>query len=361
MKILHYISCIERTSGGTTAYMQLLAKELKNLVDLVIVTGISPHPVIIKGVKVHFLDFRFQKWFGLKAKFVTILQFEKPDIVHVNGIWNPQIWIFHQAAISLGIKVVLSPHGMLEPYILNRHPLKKKIALALYQHKAIQSADFLHATADSELINIRKLGYKQSVVVIPNGVDLSEIKQKTKWNKVQNILFLSRVHPKKGIEILIKAIATINNPDLKITIAGEGEANYIEQLKQLAREKGVGNQFNFAGGIYGAAKWQLYLDADLFVLPTYSENFGIVVAEALYTGLPVITTTGAPWSELDSEKCGWWIELNVDNLIKALKVALALESDKLYEMGLNGRKLIADKYDIKQVAQSMYTNYINFL
>ena len=360
-KVIQFVSSIDKTSGGTTTFMELLAPPLSEHIALELVTGTTANPATIAGIKTHFVNLNPWRYFQIKATFKKLLRQSNPSLVHINGIWQPQSWWFQQAAQQLNIPVLLSPHGMLEPWILQRHPVRKQLALWFYQRKAIRRAQMLHATAQQELDQFRKLGFTNPAFIVPNGVDLSQIMQKTSWNKVTKILFLSRVHPKKGIDILIQAIAAINNPHLQITIAGEGEASYIAQLKQLASQLGVGAQFHFVGGVYGAAKWQLYTDADLYVLPTHSENFGIVIAEALYTGLPVITTTGAPWSELNSEKCGWWIELNIENLINALNEVLKLNNVQLAVMGKNGKKLVTNKYEIKAVALKMHNLYEDIL
>jgi len=162
--------------------------------------------------------------------------------------------------------------------------------------------------------------------------------------------------------LLIEAVAQLPATALHITIAGEGDAAYVEELKRLAIQRKVAHQFHFIGGVYGKQKWELYQRSDLFVLPTYSENFGIVVPEALYTGLPVLTTTGTPWQELETEKCGWWIELNVANLTNALNEALQLNAKELKGMGMRGRQLVGEKYEIKEVAKEMkefYTEVLN--
>lgn len=355
--VVHFLTSIDRKSGGTAAYMKLIAPPLSKHIALQLVTGKATEPLDLQDVKIHFLNLNVFRYFQLRAQFRKLLLEINPSLVHINAIWQPQPWWFQQVAQELGIPVVLSPHGMLEPWILARHPWRKRIALMLYQRKAVAGAVALHATAEQELVQFRKLGFRNPAFVVPNGVDLSEIKQKNTWDKVTNILFLSRVHPKKGIDILIEAIANLGNPNLKITIAGEGEAAYIEKLKQLVAQRGVAEQFHFVGGVYGDAKWELYHNADMFVLPTYSENFGIVVAEALYTGLPVLTTTGTPWQELQTESCGWWIDLNAANVAKAIAEASQLTPAELKQMGLNGRKLVAAKYDIKAVALAMNSKY----
>ena len=111
------------------------------------------------------------------------------------------------------------------------------------------------------------------------------------------------------------------------------------------------------GPLYGDSKWSFLHSGDIFVLPSYSENFGIVIAESLAIGVPVITTTSTPWKELEKFKCGWWIDLSISNLVKALNEAVNCQPEILKEMGLRGQKLIKDKYDIKSVALEMNALY----
>lgn len=365
MKVVHFIGSIDRDSGGIAANMQLLAAELKKLTKLLVVTSMCKNPIDLKGVKIQFFDLSFRRWFRLKKEFRDFLKHEKPDVVHINGIWDPQNFLFQQAAKSLNIKVVISPHGMLEPYILKRHSYKKKLALILYQKKAITTADFLLTTATSELENMRRLGFKKPAGIIPNGLDISEVKEKNPIeaeNPFLNILFLSRIHPKKGIELLIESVSRLKDQNFNVIIAGEGDQKYIEFLVNLSAKKELEHKIRFLGGVYGQDKWDLYEQANLFVLPTYSENFGIVIIEALAAGVPVITTKGTPWQELETFNCGWWIDLNVVNLCNALNHAINTSREELKSMGKRGRKLVEDKYDNKVLAKEMvelYNSVIN--
>ncbi|GAB6980038.1 hypothetical protein JCM17136A_27330 [Phocaeicola sartorii JCM 17136 = DSM 21941] len=142
-----------------------------------------------------------------------------------------------------------------------------------------------------------------------------------------------------------------------INIAGEGEESYINDLKQLASELGVADLIHFIGGIYGDEKWELFRKADLFVLPTHSENFGIVVAEALACGTPVITTQGTPWQELENYHCGWWTEIGTEATTKALKEFLSLSEQDIEQMGENGRRLVEEKYSSQKMATDMVELY----
>jgi len=354
MKVIHYIESIDKRGGGTTEYMRLLSTALKNVCSFGIATGISEDPIAIEGVPIKFFNNSVFRWFSLMNEFRTYLEKENPDIVHINGIWSPLNWGFQKVAQELKIKVVMSPHGMLESWILQRNPLKKKIALFLFQNKAINKADHIHATAQMEKDSIRKLGFNNKITIIPNGIDLSGIKNSKGQYGTQKIVFLSRIHPKKGIEILLEAWRNCDTKGWTLEIAGTGDSAYIANLTQSAQDL---NNVHFVGAIYDEAKWNFLRSADAMVLPTYSENFGIVVAEALAVGVPVITTTGTPWEDLENFNCGWWIDLSVINLKSTLLKVFNTPIEILESMGTNGQNLVKEKYDIKQIAENVNTLY----
>jgi len=356
MKVIHFIAGIDTKEGGTTEYMRLLGTELKKHIEIIVATGISSDPIAIDGVKIKFFKTNVLRWFSMLKEFHRFLKDEKPDIVHINGIWSPQNWGFQKMAQQLGIKVILSPHGMLEPWIMAQNPWKKKLGLFIYQKKAIKKAECLHATAQMEDDNIRALGFKKPIHIIPNGVDLKDITKIKLEYGTKKIVFLSRIHPKKGIEILLEAWRNSTTEGWMLEIAGTGEENYMAKLIQSVDDL---ENVRFVGAQYGQDKWDFLRSADIMVLPTYSENFGIVVAEALAVGIPVITTTGTPWQDLENYNCGWWIDLSLDNLEKTLNIAINTSPKVLETMGNYGHKLIEDKYNIKAVGKNMIELYHN--
>jgi glycosyltransferase involved in cell wall biosynthesis len=358
MKVIHFIAGIDKTGGGTTEYMRLLSTELINHIELLIATGNSSEPVSISGVKIRFFNTSILRWNSMMKEFYQFLESEKPDIVHINGIWTPKNWGFQKVAEKLGIIVVLTPHGMLEPWIMANNPWKKKIALFLYQKKAIQRAAHIHATAQMEVDNIKALGFSNPITIIPNGIDLTEVKKLKSVYGTKKMVFLSRIHPKKGIELLLEAWRNMDTKDWSLEIAGNGESAYIETLIQSA--KGLKNVL-FVGPQYGEAKWDFLRSADVMVLPTYSENFGIVVAEALAVGVPVITTKGTPWNELNTQNCGWCIELTDLDLKSTLKKAMSTPPEDLKKMGKRGVDLINNKYAIASVGRSVLKMYKSIL
>ena len=354
MKVVHYIASIDKSAGGTTEYMRLLSKALNKDTSFIIATGISAQPINIDGVSIKFFNGNILRWFSLLKEFRVFLKNEKPDVVHINGIWSPQNWGFQKAAQELKIKVVLSPHGMLESWIIQHNPLKKKVALFLFQHKAIKKVDHIHATAQMEKDSIRRLKFDNNITIIPNGIDLGESVIEKEYYGTKKMVFLSRIHPKKGIELLLEAWRNSNTDNWILEIAGNGDKNYIENLNQSAQDL---KNVSFVGAQYGEAKWNFIRSADVMVLPTYSENFGIVVAEALAVGVPVITTQGTPWEDLEIYKCGWWINLSVSNLKKIIAVVTETSPEVLEKMGCEGRKLVKEKYEIKIVANKIIDLY----
>lgn len=173
------------------------------------------------------------------------------------------------------------------------------------------------------------------------------------------MLFLSRVHVKKGINFLIEAVAALKDEldGYVVKIAGPGEESYINELKELAKRLRVDDRVEFVGSVFGDRKFDLYREADVFVLPTHSENFGIVVTEALACGTPVITTKGTPWEELETYHCGWWTEIGSKPTVKALRDFLALTEKELERMGQNGRRLVERKYSCQRIAQEFMEMY----
>lgn len=364
MRIIHFIPSIDRTSGGVGSYMQLLANELGKICELYIVTTNTEHQLKIKNAKILYIPCNIKQYSSMKKKWNNILDDIKPDLVHINCCWMPCCALTQKWAQKKGYKVILTPHGMLEPWIMNRNYWTKKLpALLLFQKHAIKNADCIHATAESEKLNILKLGYNNKVEVIANGIDVDSIKRKNSWERKKNILFLSRIHVKKGIEFLLEAVSLLKSQldGYTVTIAGEGDKEYISFLKSKTKELGIDKMVDFCGGVYGERKWELYRNADVFVLPTYSENFGIVIAEALASGTPVITTKGTPWKELNTEHCGWWTEIGTDSTKVALEDFLTLSCEEVKKMGMYGRILIENKYSTSKIAKEMFLLYKRLL
>ena len=360
MKIIHYIPSIDRMAGGISTYMQVLAKPLGTMAEVHIMTHASENPLPMENCKVHDIP-RYRPFSGVwKKAVVDLLDSVRPDIVHVNCCWTPDCAMIQQLAQKRGYKVVLTPHGMLEPWIIKRHYWTRKVpALWLYQRAAVQRADCVQATAESERYNLLKLGYNSNIKVVKLGIDADGIEMKKSWKKTRQILFLSRVHVKKGINFLIEAAAELRFElqGYKIIVAGEGDAAYVAEMKQMISDCGLQDIVQLIGGVYGDEKWRLFQTSDFFVLPTHSENFGLAIAESLASGTPVITTVGTPWNDLNSSNAGAWIEVGTQPLVETLRRFLSFSDEELETMGKNGRKLIESKYSAKVMAEEMLGVY----
>lgn len=360
MKIIHYIPSIDRTAGGTSTYMQMLAKGLGELAEVHIITHASENPLVMENCKVHYVP-EYNPFKGAWRKSVAEMMEEvKPDIVHVNCCWMPACAAVQRIVQKRGYKVVLTPHGMLEPWIIKRHYWTRKVpALWLYQKAAVQRADCVQATAESERDNLLKLGYNSNIKVVRLGIDAESIEMKRSWKKSRQILFLSRVHVKKGINFLIEAAAELRSElqGYKILVAGEGDTDYVAEMKRMIADNGLLDIVQLIGGVYGDEKWRLFQTSDFFVLPTHSENFGLAIAESLASGTPVITTVGTPWSDLNGSEAGAWIEIGTEPLVETLRRFLSLSEDELETLGRNGRKLIETKYSAHVMAEQMMEVY----
>ena len=280
------------------------------------------------------------------------------DILHTHGLWlMPNIYP-SQAARRPGAraKVVLSPRGMLGEQALQFSRWKKRLFWAALQGEAVRSAACLHATAESEYAEIRAFGLRNPVAVVPNGIDVPA--EGSRPDPTRTVLSLGRLHPKKGLETLLRAWARVEplRPDWRLRIAGPSEGSYGPKLERLKAELGL-RAATIEGPLYGADKAEALRAAELFVLPTLNENFGLVVAEALASGTPVISTKGAPWAGLESESCGWWIDQGVDPLAETLGRALDLPARERGRMGERGRDWMRRDFSWDKIAADMLDVY----
>jgi len=327
-----------------------------------------------------------------------------PDIVHIHTLWSPYV---HKAARWCRrnrLPYVVSPHGSLTPWALRHKWWKKAPALLLYQYYDLLRADAFHVTACSEEKDLRRLRLQQPIITAPLGAAAFSNAESApvRPDSYKNLLFISRIHPKKGLDLLVNAWAALSDAvkeGWRLLIAGPNDIGYQEELLELAAKAGLnvedwrdrlsfgkknmtggsevsvaefsrhlaGSQAEliFTGPVYHQAKDFFYSIADLFVLPSYSENFGVVVVDALAHGVPVITTKGTPWQELLGNdatlraggRCGWWIDIGAEPLADALAEAMSLTDENRKALGENGRRLVAEKYTWAAVGKKMAQGY----
>ncbi|MEF2554101.1 glycosyltransferase [Aurantimonas sp. A2-1-M11] len=279
---------------------------------------------------------------------------EQGAVLHCHGLWlMPNIYPA-RAARRHGVPMVVSPRGMLGPEAMAFSTTRKKAMWWLMQRRALQSVHCFHATSEAELNDVRRMGLTAPVAVIPNGIDIPEGDPAPE----RTVLHLGRLHPKKGIDRLVAAWARVapRHPDWQMRIVGPSEQGFRDVLKRQVRELGA-PRVTFDVPLYGAAKWDAYRRAGLFVLPTLNENFGMVVAEALATGVPVISTRGAPWPGLETKRCGWWVEHGPEAMAAALDAALSLPDATRASMGTRGREWMRSDFGWDGIASQMARVY----
>ena len=274
----------------------------------------------------------------------------KYDIIHQHGIWKPISLYTKRIRKKSKIKSVILPHGFLEPFRLNISKYKKRLIYNLYERSNLNQANALVACANDEAYKLKKLFPKKDIAVVPNGIssDFFYAKNDRPISKEKmRMLFLSQIIPIKGLERLLRIMYKIGIKkfkDWEFLIAGYEDKNHTVFLKKLVLELNLRELVKFVGPKLGDEKIRTFDSTDLFILPTFNENYGIVVAEALARGIPVLTTKGTPWEELNKYNCGFWVDNNEEGIKDALIIVLQTSKSDLKAMGERGKKLIKSKY-----------------
>lgn len=281
------------------------------------------------------------------------------DIVHASGLWDETTLLVNALLAHSDVPVVWSIRGMLEPWALAHRQMRKRVAWVAGQRKALNAAAVIHATAESEAESCRRAGLRQPIAVIPNGLDIEPIRldeQPSLTHRPRRCVYLGRLHPKKNLSNLIEAWSRCDTRHWELVIAGPDSSGHADMLRSLVRLRNLTNT-RVAGPVYGGDRTRFLEDSDLFVCPSFSENFGNAIAEAMERGKPVIATTGTPWGVLERERMGWWVAPEISTLGAALASALQAAPDELRSMGLRCREYVANAYAWPVVVQRMRAVY----
>jgi glycosyltransferase involved in cell wall biosynthesis len=275
------------------------------------------------------------------------------NLIHLHGMWSSFLAIAAFIANKRDITLLISPHGNLEPWALRYKYYKKFLAMKIYQGAILRSASLFVVNSEQESYNLQKLGFQQPIAVIPNGVNVDILVPNMLQTKFKTFLFMSRIHPVKGLLDLVEAWSLVKRSGWRVIVAGPDVGGHQSKVEDLIRKKGLENDFEFRGFVNGAQKKLCFDQADIFILPSYSENFGIVIAEALANELPVITTTATPWPDLVKQKCGWWVKPGISGISSAMHDAMSLEPESLKQMGYRGRQLVITNYSWKKIGTTI--------
>lgn len=307
---------------------------------------------------------------GLQEAFAA---FGNADLIHDNGIWLSHNHELASLALKNRLPRLISIRGMLSPWALAHKRWKKRVAWALYQKSDLKSAACHHVTAGVEAESVRAFDWDLPICCIPNGVDVPVAQEVIREGlsslsgNSRNIshtglvhrtaVFVGRIHPVKGLPLLVEAWKKVSPLGWKMKIVGPDEVGHRSEVESLIGAARLNADFEFVGSLAGDDLSGAYADAELFILPSHTENFGMAVGEALAHGLPVITTHGTPWQLLEEERCGWWVPISADGIARALDDATSRSAAELSKMGQRGKHIVVERFSWDKVADDFIDCY----
>jgi glycosyltransferase involved in cell wall biosynthesis len=373
VKVLHVIPAIAACYGGPSRVVLDTCRTLRNEgIEAEIATTNADGdcnlpipedpPAMVEGVPVYFFE-RQRPW---EYKFSWGLtrwlkrNVANYDLLHIHAVFSFSTTAAAFYARKHGVPYVMLPHGMLAPWSVRQNWLLKQVYLKTIEQRNLERAAAVQFTAEEELRTSVVCG--RSNFVLPYIVDFETNSNGSRPgpNSARiRILFLSRIHPKKGIDILIDALSRLADDglDFELVLAGSGDQKYEERVKAMIHNTGLSARITLTGFVEGAAKASLFKASDIFVLPSHQENFGIAVVEAMTFGLPVVISSNVNiHDEITKARAGLVISPGVDELCAAIRT---LADDPLlrFEMGIRARKFVASRFSAKVTASETLRIY----
>ena len=293
------------------------------------------------------------------------------DLLHLHGLWLHPSYAAAQVARRSDRPYILRPCGDLEPWMLRRKGLKKRLYMKAFGRRVLCGAACVHAVSDQEARHLRQAGYDGPIAVVPHGLDLREYgdlpapaETEVVWPALRDrrvALFLSRLSPQKGLDVLIPAWARLAREkafeDCLLVLAGPDYQGHRAVVERWIEEHGLSSRVLLVGMVKGRQRLARYRRADVFVLPSHSENFGLAIAEALACGTPVITTVHTPWSILSDVDAGRWVSDDAESIANVLRELLQLSEAERAAMGERGRRTIHERHALPVQAARLRTLY----
>jgi len=375
-KLLHLSTVAGNKGGGVSEVVNSLIRlqvNAKSNISLWFVGIKSELIQVIQRTKIDISKLSVMPWYvGVSGIIFFSKSKNKFDIIHQHGVFVPLsiLTIF----LRRWSKIIISPHGYLEPDKLKVSKIKKKIVLFLYENYNLKHANCIVACSKKEAISLRNYGLNQPIGIIPNGINNSMLKKKfsiteiSLFKKKYNInpdkkvlLFFARIHPWKGLDLFLKVVFDLQKEfrenNWMFLIAGSDELDHTNELMIYINKKHISDIVKIIEPQYDNNRIITYDIASCFVLPSKGENFGISVIEALSRSVPVITTKNTPWVELETNNCGWWIDRNENAFKKTLLNLFLKDTVNLNEMGDRGKKLVKKNYTWMIVAAQFNNLY----
>ncbi len=334
-----------RDQASSEKYYPILKKLQNHNKDFVIINDV---PVFsIHSITSHFGMYSFNA--GTMAKKII----KNFDLVHIYS-WYHHIGIeFFKVSKKYNVPLIFTAMATLQNDAQSYYKIQKSIVNLFFTKKIINYASILHSVGQSEIETyIHFGGKKEKIIQIENGIDLNDYKLKNLSNILKRcgindkpyILFLGRIHPKKGLELLLKSFneLTHNNNEIYLIIAGSGESNYVQKIKKYVQDLGLSNKVKFTGLVSHDEKLTLLKSAKLFSLTSKSDIHPVAVQEALTMGIPVVISKESDYPEVEQYDTGIIVNLNMSEIVNAFRTLL--NNPSLDIISNNAKNLIKEKY-----------------
>ncbi len=367
MKIGCLVDSVSRKAGGLYESVRRLAQSLQRANGAVAVLSVVDEythsdvkrwePLAVQTYKCS-----FRRW-GYAPDLLPALEAASVDVLLTHGLWKYGSVVSRSWSQRTGRPYIIHPHGMLDPWAVKNSRWKKKMAALLFENSHLRGASCLRALGDSEAQSIRAYGLRNPICVIPNGIDLPNVKNnpRASWNhEVGNkkvLLYLGRLHPKKNLLSLIDAWAALKNEERakgwSLVIAGWDEGGHEALLRRRVRELRLENNIHFSKSLFGEEKAAAYQNANAFVLPSLSEGLPMVVLEAWAFAKPVLMTAECNLPEGFQSEAALPIKTDVGSISKGLQPLFAMSDGELKAMGERGRALVEKRFNWLSIGEQM--------
>ena len=366
MKISHVVPSLESRHGGPSKSVHALAAACAAIghdTELLATSSGAAETRDAGALRVRIFHRDWPRKFCPSAGLRDALADCHADVIHHHSLWLRPVHYAHRASQQTGAKLVISPRGMMSAWAWNHHRTRKRVANAFIHPGALADAHGWHATSVEEAADIRRLGFGQPVCVAPNGVRLPPSDQliaaRAAWHercpataRRPVALFFSRFHRKKRLRELVNLWLAAPRGDWLLLLVGVPEEYSLTEIQSWITAAGARDRVAVFDGTEPPAP---YAVASLFLLPSHSENFGLVIAEAMAAGVPAVVTDGTPWAGLNTDNRGWCVPW--PDFHRALQIALAETPAQLQARGLRAQAWVLREYSWEKSARDLTAFY----
>ncbi|MEX1027726.1 MAG: glycosyltransferase [Candidatus Paceibacterota bacterium] len=379
MRILHVIRGLANSSG-TTHIVGPLAEAQARLghdVRVIFVEKYGEPPVMPDPALVRSECFPMtvrSRHFGWSRSYADAISraVRDVDVVHIHAIWNFVTWWAMRAAHRANVPYLVAPQGSLEDWALGRSRYPKQLYAKVTEKRYFDRAAAMQVLTETEADQCARFGIRGPAKILPNGVDLSvidrtrdaaDLREEFGFAKESVLfIFLGRLFPKKGLDLLIPAFAKLadERADVGLVVAGhDAGSGYRGELEAMVMNSPAHDRIRFIGEVSGDRKFAVLRGADVFALTSYSEGLPVAVLEAMACGLPVVITPGCNIPEVSAHCAGWQVEANIGSVLEGLRAA-ANDAAARRRRGMNGRQLVEEKFTWPSIAEQSISIYEEF-